>query len=225
MRKPAIAFVLLLPLFAAERRPLEVTTTESVDAAPVGTLRIDGSWGYLSVDGWDESRVDIAVTKSTDRFYKPAQEAEAKRRLDLIHVAVGHPSPSEVVITTTRAKRAKWPRPLPSGNKEHVTVEYRIRAPRDSKLIVHHDTGYVWISDIKGPIDAISQTGDMIVMLPGPAQYAIDARSKMGGVFSEIQGDGLNQFLIGTRFVRPGEVPSTRVYLRMGRGNITIKRN
>jgi len=35
---------------------------------------------------------------------------------------------------------------------------------RDSRLIVHHDYGYVWVSDVAGDIEVDSHTGDMIVM-------------------------------------------------------------
>jgi hypothetical protein len=187
---------------------------------------VNGSWGYLSIDGWDEPRAEVIVTKSTDRFYKPTREDEAKRRLDLIHVSVTHPSAAEVAITTTRPSRhGTWSPPLPAATKARVTVEYKVHVPHDTKLVIHHDTGYVWVSDIKGDVEATSATGDMIVMLPSPGQYAIDARCKMGGVYSELSGDALNQFLVGHHFVRPGEDPSHRIFLRMGRGNITLKRN
>jgi hypothetical protein len=89
--------------------------------------------------------------------------------------------------------------------------------------VIHHDTGYVWVSDVTGDIEATSHTGDMILMLPAPGPYAIDAKNRIGSITSDFVGAGLNQFVVGTRFARAGEGSSRRVYLRMGRGSITIK--
>jgi hypothetical protein len=123
----------------------EATSTERVKFPAGGTIRLEGSYGYLSVDGWDEPQVEITITKTTDRFYKPGQYDEAKKRLELIQVVTERRSETELAITTTRPSRHGTWTPLPSTTKAGVTVEYRIRVPRASHLIVHHDTGYVWI--------------------------------------------------------------------------------
>lgn len=217
-----------LPLSAEEGFPhsFEVATIERVNFSPGGTIRLIGSWGYLSVDGWDEPQVEITITKSTDRFYAPGQQEEAKRRLELIHVATERRSETELAITTTRPSRnGTWAPPLPPTTKAGVTVEYQIHVPRDSRLVIHHDTGYLWVSDVTGEIEAHSHTGDMIVMLPSPGQYSIDAKTGMGSVTSDFFGAAHNRFLFGTKFAHTGEGASRRVYLRMGRGSITVKRS
>jgi len=220
-----------LPLLGAEglvekgpKQPFEVTSTERVNFSPGGTIRLNSSYGYLSVDGWDEPQVEVKIIKSTDRFYNPSQEQEAKQRLDLIGVVTEHPSETELSITTGRAARHRRVPPMPRTTKASVTVEYQIHAPRDSRLVIHNDTGYVWVSDITGGIEATSRTGDIIVMLPDPGPYSIDARTRMGSVSSDFTGKDLhNQFLVGTHFTYPSEAPSRRIYLRMGIGSITIK--
>jgi hypothetical protein len=179
----------------------------------------------LSVDGWDEPQVELTITKTTDRFYKPAQQEEAKRRLDLIKVVTERRSETELSISTSRTSRGgTWSPPLPPTTKAGVTVDYQIHVPRDSRLVIHHDTGYVAVSGVAGDIEVRSHTGDMIVMLPTPGQYSIDAKSRLGSITSDFVGASLSQFVLGTRFVHPGEGPSRRVYLRMGSGSITIKR-
>ena len=80
--------------------------------------------------------------------------------------------------------------------------------PRDSRLVVHHDNGYVWVSDVTGDIEVNSHTGDMIVMLPDPGPYSIDARTRMGSVSSDFIGKGVNQFLMGTHFAYASQAPS-----------------
>jgi hypothetical protein len=104
-----------------------------------------------------------------------------------------------------------------------VTVEYKIRVPRDSRLVIHHDHGYVWVSDVKGEIEVTSHTADMIVMLPDPGPYLIDARTGVGNVSSDFTGKAFNQFLLGAKFSYSSQAPSRRIFLRMGVGSITIK--
>jgi hypothetical protein len=229
--KPPVVFLGLgliatvLPLLAEEgfAQSFEVTSTERVNFPPNGTIRINGSYGYLSVDGWDEPQVEVTITKSTDRFYKPAQQEEAKRRLERIRVVTERRTGTELSITTVLAARhGTWSPPLKPTTKAGVTVDCWIHVPRDSRLVIHHDTGYLWVSDVTGDIEARSHTGDMILMLATPGQYSIDARNRIGSIISDFAG-AHNQFVVGTRFVRAGDGPSRRVYLRMGCGNITIK--
>jgi hypothetical protein len=115
-------------------------------------------------------------------------------------------------------------RPLWPKDKRGVTVEYKVYVPRDSRLVVHHDNGYVWVSDVTGDIEVTSRTGDMIVMLPDPGPYSIDARTRMGSVSSDFTGRSLNRFLVGTHFGYGSQAPSRRIYLRTGGGSITIKK-
>jgi hypothetical protein len=231
-----------LPLLGAEgvveqgpKQSFEVTSTERVNFPPGGTIRLDGSYGYLSVDGWDEPQVEVTIIKSTDRFYEPSQEREAKQRLELIRVVTERRADTELRISTVVPSRGKpfgggqdfspASLVLPRSIKGGVTVEYRIHAPRDSRLVIHNETGYVWVSDVTGDIEATSRTGDMIVMLPDPGSYSIDARTRLGSVSSDFTGKDLhNQFLVGTHFTYVSEAPSRRIYLRMGIGSITIKR-
>jgi hypothetical protein len=218
---------------AGERGPkqsFEVTRTERVHFPPGGTIRFDHSYGYLNVEGWDEPEVEVSVTKSTNRFYDPEYQQKAEKRFERIGVDAERRSDQEVVTSTTLPvrkglRRLIVIRSLPPSNQRGVTVEYRVRVPRDSRLVVHHDNGYVWVSDVAGDIEVDSHTGDMIVMLPDPGgPYSIDARTRMGRVSSDFTGKTNSQLLLGSRFAYADQAPSRRVHLRMGRGSITIKR-
>jgi len=248
-RSPAVVLMGLamgasLELFGADgleekgpKQSFEVTSTERAPFLPGGTIRLERSYGYLTVEGWDEPEVEVTVTKSTDRFYEPSQKQKAEQRFDQIRVVTERRSDKELATSTTVPRRnSPFTSVLPSGqiilitplplkNKRGVTVEYRVRVPRDSKLVVHHDNGYVWVSDVTGDIEVHSHTGDMIVMLPDPGPYSIDARTRLGRVSSDFTGKGgvFGQFLVGSRFAYAGQAGSRRIYLRMGRGSITIK--
>ena len=210
------------------KRPFEVKSTERVNIQPGDVIRVENSYGNLTVEGWDEPEVEVTVTKTTDRFYEPGQKEEAARRFEQIRVTTERHSDKEVTILTTypvrknlfgSMKRVLIKRP----DKLGVTVEYKILAPRDSKLIVRHDHGYIWVSDFTQDIDVSSHTGDMIMMLPDTGSYSIDARTRTGSVSSDLAGRAQNEFLVGSRFAYSAQNPTRRVHLRVGCGSITIK--
>jgi hypothetical protein len=193
------------------KQSFEATTTERLPFAPGGIVRLDNSSGSLTVEGWDAPEVEITVVKSTDSFYEPSRRKRAEDLLAQVHVVVERRSDKELAIST-KAKRG-------------VTVEYRIHVPRDSRLVVHHGHGYVWVSDITGDLDVHSHTGDMIVMLADRGPYSIDARTGLGSVSSDFTGKSrsrLSQYLVGSHFDYVTQPPKRRIYLRMGRGSIEI---
>jgi len=248
MRKLAMVFALsvlgaALPLLAADgpetkgpKQSFEVTSTERVNFSPGGTIRLVDSYGYLTVEGWDEPEVEVTVTKSTDRFYGSENKQEAERRFDQVHVVTERKSDKEITISTILPARNPFFRSvlpldrivltksLVPNNRCRVTVEYKVLVPRDSRLVVRHDTGYIWVSDVTGDIDVNSRTGDMIVMLPDTISYSVDARTRLGSVSSDAMGKGQYRFVAGNHFAYASQTPSRRVSLRMGCGSITIKR-
>jgi hypothetical protein len=217
------------------RQPFAVTTTERTPFQPGGLIRVQNSYGYLSVDGWDEPEVQVTVTKSTDRDYEPCLREKADRLFDEVRVTAQLRSEKELTISTALPHRitpisSRLPSgqvilatPVPPNNKRRVTVEYHVLVPRDSNLIVHQDNGYVWISDLTGNLEVHSHTGDLIVLLPEPGAYRIDARTRFGRISSDIAGRSTNPFLAGGHFTSASGAPARRIDLRMGRGSITIK--
>lgn len=220
------------PLVCADRavepgpkQSFEGTSTQRLPFAPGGTIRLNDSYGYLAVEGWDEPEVEITVIKSTDRFYWPSQKEQEQQRFERIRVVAERRSDKELVISTVPPppKRALLvPRPLLPSARHGVTVDYRIHVPRNSRLEVHHDYGYVWVSDVTGDLDVRSHTGDMTVLLPDPGPYTIDAKTGLGSVSSDFVGNG-RFYLAANHFSYSGPAPSRRIYLRMGRGSIAIK--
>jgi hypothetical protein len=224
-----------VPMFAEQgpKRSFEVTGTERVDFPPGGTVSLNGSYGYVTVEGWDEPEVEIIVTKSTNGLYPPEREEKAEQNFEQVRVAAERHSDKDLAISTTLPARHGFPSSIlpsrrivvtmPKTRKRGVTVEYTVHVPRDSRLVIHQDNGYVWVNDVTGDIEVDSHTGDMIVMLPDTGPYSIDARTGMGSVSSDLMGQGHKRFLVGSHFVHADRAPSRRVFLRMGRGSITIK--
>ena len=215
------------------KQSFEVTKTERVNFQPGGTVELDNSYGYLTVEGWDEPEVEVIIAKSTNRFYEPERKDKIEQRFDQIRVSTERRSDKELAISTVPPARTNLISSLlpsrriivtmPKYSHRDVTVEYTVHVPRNSRLVVHHDFGYVWVSDVIGDIEVESHTGDMIIMLADPGPYSIDARTRLGSISSDPAGEGHKRFLVGTHFSHQGPAPSRRVYLRMGRGSITIK--
>jgi hypothetical protein len=163
-----------------------------------GTIRLENFTGYLTVEGWDQPEVEI----TTD---SPVAERHSDRELTIS------------MTFSTRRNFLVLPRT--------IDADCTVRIPRNSHLIVHHHGGYVLVSNVAGDIEVHSHTGDVIVTLPDPGPYSVDARSKLGNVTSDFAGEVHSRFLLGTYLANTGEVPSHRIYLRIGRGSIAVKKD
>jgi hypothetical protein len=202
-----------LQLFAQDgsKQPAPVTTTDHVNFAPGGVIRLTTSSSNLFVEAWDRPEVEITTTKSSRHA----------RCLDDVRVATERRSDTELAVSTT----------VPSGNffarlfgrTCSAAVEQHVNAPRNSRLVIHHGAGYVLVSRISGEIEATSRSGDIVLMLPDPGPYSIDAQSKFGSVSSDFAGTAHREKLLGEQFAGANPPASRRIYLRIGFGGITIK--
>jgi hypothetical protein len=205
------------------KRPPEKTTTEHVDFAPGGMIRINGSYGDLNVEGWDRPEVEVTVIKTLPYGHKAKQPDKGASDLDRVRIVTEHKSPRELTISTALpARHLPWTPPFTRHTTGGVLVQYEIHVPRDSRLAIHHGTGYVSVNGVVGDIDASVGRGDILLWLP-PGSYSLDARTKFGIVSSDLEGDAHNSHLIGESFTRVNSPPSHRLRLRMGFGGITLK--
>jgi hypothetical protein len=215
-----------LPLMGddATKQPVEVTKTERVNFAPGGVIRVNGSYGDFNVEGWDQPAVEITVIRSMG-YYESKKREEAVKRLDLIRVSAERRNDAELEISTvSSAHRNRLLPPFTSASNGGVKVEYEIHAPRDSKLVIHHGTGSVSVTDMTGDIEATVRRGDIVLMLPESGVYSIDAKSKMGTVIPDFPGVVTHKwYAVGERFASDKAPSGRRIYLRVGFGGITIK--
>ncbi len=214
-----------LPSLADEnlKPPAQVTHTDHFDFAPGGTIRVDRSYGSLYVEGWDQPQVEITVTKFMPYDYEPQHPERATERLEAVHVVAERRSPTELEISTNlpsgRTLLSPWRHPI-NGD---VRLEYEIRVPRNSKLAIQHGVGDVTVHGVTGDIQATCHRGDIVLWLPDPGSYSIDAKSQFGKVSSDFAGASLNQLLLGQKFTSVNPAPSQKLYLRVGFGGITLK--
>lgn len=211
--------------FAADNlgKPVQATSTERFDFAPGGLIRIDHSFGALTVEAWDKPQVEVVVTRSLPlRFGESGTPDKDQARLDSIQVKTGLTSSAEFAVTTTLASRhGDWAPPLPANTTNHVEAVYELHVPRDSRLVIRHGVGLVQVIGVSGDIDATASRGDILLWLP-QTPYAIDAQTKLGKVSSEFDGAASSRYLAGQRFIQQAPAPAHRLRLRMGFGGITI---
>ena len=222
-RVAAIAIAICLPLAAKVPKPgMPVVTTERVDFAPGGTIQVNGSAGELNIEGWDRPEVEITVTRSTYRADTPKDQDLAKRQLDAIKVTAERKSPTELVINTAFPIRSFWAKV--AHCRPDVQMDYRIRVPRDSKLVLRLSTGDVVVYDVAGDINASVRTGDILMQLPAAGQYSFDAQCRFGGVYSDFAGNYHVAYRVSERFAQSAQAAARKVYLRVGTGSIKIQK-
>jgi hypothetical protein len=229
----AVCSLGLAPLLCGDEaasQPGEVSHTETVSFAPGGTIRLDKSFGDLYVEGWDRpevemklikvlSRVELDLIKSPEDSYKPPEDTA--KRLEGVRSTTEHPSAKELTIATVNPSGSFFRHPF--GGKGPVTVRYELRVPRDSSLIIHHGGGNILVGDVTGGVEARNHNGDIVLMLPGPGPYSIDARSKMGSVSCDFAGKAHVRHFVGESFAGASGNSPRRIFLRVGFGGITIK--
>lgn len=182
--------------------------TQTLSFAPGGTIRIANSVGHVLLEGWDQPMVEITVRKATQKKYAPEESARAQQDLERIQVVTQKDGEGTLVIRTEFPERNLLTRPR--RGKTNVQLEYVIRAPKNCHLEIRHDVGGVDVKNFTGNINATNRIGELTVAVPRHALYAVDARTRVGDVSSDL-----------------GEEPTaaTRtLYARVGIGEIRIHR-
>lgn len=172
MRSLAIPVCLFVAhsVFAAKQR-VELVTRDRADFAANGVVRIDGSTGDLNIAGWDQPSVEVTTTRYVFAEERKKENAADKlKRIEVVRMASGN---GELTITTMR------------GGTRGIHLDYRIMVPRNTRLRIRHHSGAVVINDVEGDIDARTGTGDIVLQLPATQTYAIDAKVRLGAVYSD----------------------------------------
>jgi hypothetical protein len=216
-----LAFLTMATAFGADtsNRLIHKSSTQLVPFQAGGTIRVNHSFGELWVEGWDRPEVEISLTKSPDELYG-AKDEGATRLADDAKVTVNRRSDSELDISTSVGHFSRWRHPF--SEEGDLMMEYRIRAPRNAKLAIHHKDGTVLITNMLGDIDAAGRSGDLVVMLPEGGKYAIDAKSEFGTLSCDFEG-AFHQVLWSSGFRLETPAPVQRIRLRMAVGGIEIK--
>lgn len=212
MKRLSVFLLLAMPILAADSKPTAVESqTMKVEFPAGGSVRLVRSFGELTIQGWDQPTVEITTAKSV--FV-----AGDKTLLDQVHVAAKTDGKT-VVITTERPHRAVL---HPLRNVEDIEIEYTIKVPRTAHLEIDHSHGEVNITGVTGDIQATSRYGPVVVLLPPEGHYAIRAHCSLGTVYSDFDGAGKRQLLLGESFVGPESGTPQKLDLKTGMGDVMI---
>jgi predicted membrane protein len=205
-----------------DKREAEVKTTQSLEFGAKGTVQIVDSFGSVKVEGWDKEEVEMTVTKRTQKKYEPKDIAKAAKGLERFKVtmeAVGETS--LLVINTTYPS---WT-PIFRG-KTNLKLDYLIKVPRQSTLLIKHGIGEVEVVNVSGDIQATASIGEISLRLPEDQSYAVDAHVRIGDVSSEFgqttHRKGL--FAVGAKLAGEPDTPTRRIFLRVGIGDIKVSK-
>ena len=205
------------------RQKVQVSSTQRLELAPGGTVRVKNSTGELTVEGWDQPGVEITTVKSTRAEYTAAERETAARDLDSVRIAAEQGS-GEVAITTSYARRRKEIFAILASRDTNIEVSYRIRVPRDARLIVDHEIGGIYVDEVTGDVHASARQGAITLRLPQEDKYELDAKSATGSVTSDFPGSTKRRgWLVGHAFLQAAQAPH-KLYLRTGFGDIIILR-
>lgn len=87
---------------------------------------------------------------------------------------------------------------------------------------IHHDSGDVRLQGLTAAIEATLHAGDIELRLPEVNPYSIDAKCKIGGVYSDFTGDHRVRFAVGERFDHEAAPSAPHAFLRVDAGGIQI---
>ncbi len=199
---------------------VQATHTERMEFPSGGVLHLKKSTGNLTVEGWDRPDVEITTIKST-KSYHPKDRGIAQKELDRIRL-VPERQGDELAITTEFPKHEMLSR-LFRGVSD-FELEYRIKVPRNARLIIDHDSGNVYIDDVIGNVHATNGNGQITLHLPADGNYAFDAKCNLGAVDSDFPGPEQGKlFHLGHAYVSATPpAGAQKLYARIGYGDITI---
>jgi hypothetical protein len=226
--------ILKLPIIAlgascfllAVNEPLqkvEIRKTERIDFPSGGVLRLTNSIGELTVEGWEKPQIEIATVKTTKHGVPAGGREKASAELEKVRITVERKG-NEVSIATDFPRHKAWPPSAPFSHGTNFDLEYRIHAPRDTRLVVaNHGIGEIHVDDLTSDIDVTLQQGEIMLHLPQDGRYAIDAKSDFGNVNCDFAGEEKRRrWLLGHWWVSENSPGSHKLNLKAGYGDVVI---
>ena len=221
MNKAVLLFTLAGACLAGDQQRVKIASTDEFTFAPGGTIEIRGSFGEVKIEAWDKDIVDLRIVKKTQKKYEPSEEAEARRQLERVHITTTLESASRLVIETEFPSRNLFKRPL--RGKSNLDLEYRVKAPRNTRLDIRHDIGEVAVAGIAGDISVTNRIGAISLKVPPGQTYSVDARARIGDVSSDFDPQVRRKMLVGASLVGD-RLATHRIYARVGIGEISVRR-
>ena len=202
---------------------VQVTNTQKMAFPAGGTLRLDHSTGEVTIEGWDEPGFEMTTTIKSVEGYPAADREKAKQELERVKVTAKL-NGQELVVSTDYPRHRAFPWIEPLSIVTNFYLEYKIKVPRNAKLLIQHDDGEVHVDDVTGNVDAKARQG--LIALRIEAQNMppmINAKSFIGTVNSDFDGAEKGQPLhFGHTYAEGESSAPQKLDLKVGYGDIVI---
>jgi hypothetical protein len=204
------------------KQKVQESKTEHVDFPSGGVLRFQHSVGVLTVEAWDQFGVEITTIKTTKREFDASGRASGTRELEKVKVATERHG-DELVITTEFPSYRPFGLPYPLSGNTGFDLEYRIKAPANTRIVAEHSLGQVNIDGLVGDIQVSLAQGEILLHLPEDEQYTINAKSTSGSVNSDFsEAERRDAWPLGHRSVTENSAAPHKLNLKVRFGDIVI---
>ena len=120
-------------------------------------LEVDNSFGNVEIVTWNENRIEIVVTITTEGN----SEEKTQKRLDEINVAFSATASNVSAKTTFQKKGSRsW---FGSNDNSSMEINYRIKMPITNSLDLSNDYGSINITKLEGQAKISCDYGQMII--------------------------------------------------------------
>jgi predicted membrane protein len=219
-----LAFSLPVQAQNVEKHEAEIKTTQNLEFGASGTIQIVDSFGSVKVEGWDKEEVELTVTKRTQKKYAPKDIAKATKELERFKITMETIGETSLLVINTTYP--SWTPARMFRGKTNLNLDYLIKVPRQSSLLIKHGIGEVDVTNVSGDIEATASIGEVSLKLPEDQSYSVDARVRIGDVSSEFGQTTQRQGFIplGAKLAGDPAAPTRRIFLRLGIGDINVNR-
>ena len=178
----SILFAFLLPS-AGRADEFSQLSRYSAQMFPRGTVVVDTRVGDLTIEGWDQARVEIEAEK----VVRATSEAKAKRLYEQIKIELKE-NDEEVRLRVIFPPRRPW-RLFRGATK--LSVNFRIRMPVEASLAVRCVDGDLRIRGVAGRQEVRVNYGNVEITVPSLWRLrSLNARTWLGYAESNLHDEG-----------------------------------
>ena len=217
----AVALSWMLLAQAESGQIAQSSKTQRLDLGSSGSVRLEHSTGELTIEGWDQPAVEITTVQSMIDSYGPKDRENAGRKLGRVRITAQRRGADIVINTMIPGHHL----PLLPHTADDVAVDYRLRVPRKAHLVIEHGDGEVHLENLAGDIEARVHRGMITLRVADQNQYQIDAKTKLGSIYSDFPGNSRHRFWrVGHQFLQDIPANAPKLRFRVGYGDIVILR-
>jgi len=181
----------------------------SVRMFSYGLLTVDTRVGDITIEGWDEPRLEIEAEK----VVRAKSEQAAKPLYERLQISLAGQD-KDVVLRTLYPPRRLW-RPFRGESK--LSVNYRIRMPYDANLALKCVDGDVSIRGLVGTQKVRVSFGDVEIRVPDVYFLRmLRAHTLLGYVQSDLHGEDSAGFSKGLSYWNAQGTQNIDIRVRMG---------